>query len=90
VALHAPQLIVGARMLYLVWLPADPEAARAGLLSLRDRMSGVCAEFHGALEPSETVLRARLADQAELQGTLARLQEQGLELLEVKRITRRR
>ena len=22
-ALHAPQLIVGARMLYLVWLPAD-------------------------------------------------------------------
>jgi hypothetical protein len=48
------------------------------------------AEFHGTLEPSETVLRARLADQAELQGTLARLQEQGLELLEVKRITRRR
>ena len=30
-------------------VPADPEAARAGLLSLRDRMSGVCAEFHGAL-----------------------------------------
>ena len=29
VALHAPQLIVGARMLYLVWLPADPEAAAA-------------------------------------------------------------
>ena len=28
-ALHAPQLIVGARMLYLVWLPADPEAAAA-------------------------------------------------------------
>jgi hypothetical protein len=26
-ALHAPQLIVGARMLYLVWLPADPAAA---------------------------------------------------------------
>ena len=29
--LHPPQLIVGARMLYLVWLPADPEAA-AGLV----------------------------------------------------------
>ena len=26
-ALKPPQLIVGARMLYLVWLPADPEAA---------------------------------------------------------------
>jgi hypothetical protein len=29
VALHPPQLIVGARMLYLVWLPADADAARA-------------------------------------------------------------
>jgi hypothetical protein len=29
VALHAPQLIVGARMLYLVWLPGDPAAAAA-------------------------------------------------------------
>jgi len=29
VALHAPQLIVGARMLYLVWLPEDPAAAAA-------------------------------------------------------------
>ena len=28
-ALHPPQLIVGARMLYLVWLPADPDAAAA-------------------------------------------------------------
>ena len=27
--LHAPQLIVGARMLYLVWLPEDPTAAAA-------------------------------------------------------------
>lgn len=30
-ALHPPQLIVDARMLYLVWLPEDPEAV-AGLL----------------------------------------------------------
>jgi hypothetical protein len=29
VPLHPPQLIVGARMLYLVWLPADPQAAAA-------------------------------------------------------------
>jgi hypothetical protein len=29
VTLHAPQLIVGARMLYLVWAPADPAAAEA-------------------------------------------------------------
>jgi len=28
-ALHAPQLIVGARMLYFVWLPEDPSAAAA-------------------------------------------------------------
>ena len=28
-ALHAPQLIVGARMLYLVWLPEDAAAAEA-------------------------------------------------------------
>jgi hypothetical protein len=27
--LHPPQLITAARMLYLVWLPADPEAAAA-------------------------------------------------------------
>jgi hypothetical protein len=26
VTLHPPQLIVGARMLYLVWLPADAAA----------------------------------------------------------------
>src|SRR5207245_6438650 len=29
IALHAPQLIVGARMLYLVWLPEDSAAAAA-------------------------------------------------------------
>ena len=27
--LHPPQLILGARVLYVVWLPADPEAAAA-------------------------------------------------------------
>lgn len=57
---------------------------------LDDARARRLAEFHGTLETSETVLRGRLADQAELQGTLARLQEQGLELLEVKRVSRGR
>lgn len=45
-------------------------------------------EFDGELRTAETVLRARLQDQSQLQGTLARLQEQGLELLEVKKVSR--
>jgi hypothetical protein len=57
---------------------------------LDDARARRLADFHGALEASETVLRGRLADQAELQGTLARLQEQGLELLEVRRVIRDR
>ncbi|MBF6185675.1 MULTISPECIES: hypothetical protein [Nocardia] len=40
-ALHAPQLIANSRMLYLVWLPADPEAVAklvpAGLTPREDR-----------------------------------------------------
>jgi hypothetical protein len=46
-------------------------------------------EFDGELRAAETVLRVRLQDQSQLQGTLARLQEQGLELLEVKKVARR-
>lgn len=46
-------------------------------------------EFDGHLRAAETVLRSRLQDQSQLQGTLARLQEQGLELLEVKKVARR-
>jgi hypothetical protein len=45
-------------------------------------------DFNGELETAETVLRGRLCDQAALQGALARLQEQGLELLEVRRLSR--
>jgi hypothetical protein len=44
------------------------------------------SEFNGDLTTAETVLRGRLQDQSQLQGTLARLQEQGLELLEVKKV----
>src|SRR5919206_20463 len=40
-ALHAPQVIIDARMLYLVWLPADPDAAAKlvpeGLTPAEDR-----------------------------------------------------
>jgi hypothetical protein len=57
---------------------------------LDDARASRLTEFNGDLVASETVLRGRLADQSELQGTLARLQEQGLELLEVKRVSGRR
>jgi hypothetical protein len=40
VALHAPQLIVGARMLYLVWAPADAEAAATLVPDELDAASG--------------------------------------------------
>ena len=56
---------------------------------LDDARAQRLTEFNGDLEASETVLRSHLADQSELQGTLARLQEQGLELLEVKRVSDR-
>ncbi|ONM46690.1 hypothetical protein [Nocardia donostiensis] len=40
-ALHAPQLIANSRMLYLVWVPADPDAVEklvpAGLTPREDR-----------------------------------------------------
>ena len=39
-ALHAPQLIVGARMLYLVWAPADAAAAAALVPSELDAAPG--------------------------------------------------
>jgi hypothetical protein len=47
------------------------------------------SEFHGGLTAAETVLRGELADQAQLHGALARLQEQGLEVLEVKKLSGR-
>jgi hypothetical protein len=56
---------------------------------LDDARARRLSEFNGDLEVAETVLRGRLADQAELQGTLARLQEHGLELLEVRKLSGR-
>jgi hypothetical protein len=56
---------------------------------LDDERARRLSEFNGDLTAAETVLRVRLQDQSQLQGTLARLQEQGLELLEVKKVTPR-
>jgi hypothetical protein len=47
------------------------------------------AEFEGLttlLEPAETVISGPVADQAALQGVLARVQALGLELVEVRRL----
>jgi hypothetical protein len=41
-------------------------------------------EFNDHLEVSETVLRGRMADTAELHGVLDRLQDLGFDLLEVR------
>jgi hypothetical protein len=42
--LHAPQLITNARMLYLVWLPAEPEAV-AGLVPEELKPAAGCPVF---------------------------------------------
>jgi hypothetical protein len=48
------------------------------------------ADTVGTFEPSETVMRGQIADQAELRGVLARLQELGCELIAARRISPRR
>jgi hypothetical protein len=51
--------------------------------------SEALAEFEGmttVLEPAETVFSGVVADQAALQGILARVQALGLELVEVRRL----
>ncbi|HEY4096346.1 MAG TPA: hypothetical protein VGM33_12570 [Baekduia sp.] len=57
---------------------------------LTDEVRAHLADAVRAFEPTETVLRGRVADQAELRGVLARLQELGCELLEARRLTPRR
>lgn len=44
------------------------------------------AEFTTAVRPSETIIRGAIRDQAELHGVLDRLQQFGLQLVEVKRL----
>ena len=58
--------------------------------ALSDAVVSQLAEGVRAFEPTETVLRGHVADQAELRGVLARLQELGCELLEARRLSPRR
>ncbi|MCW2982684.1 MAG: hypothetical protein JWR63_254 [Conexibacter sp.] len=58
--------------------------------SLSDAVRSELADNVRAFESTETVLRGRVADQAELRGILARLEELGCDLLEARRLTPRR
>lgn len=51
-------------------------------------MADELAAFTGAVRPTGTVIGGEIRDQAELHGVLDRLQELGLELVEVKRLPR--
>jgi hypothetical protein len=55
--------------------------------ALTDAVAGELADTLRAFAPTETVLRGHVADQAELRGVLARLQELGCELLEARRLS---
>lgn len=69
-------------------MPASPVEIRIrGRLD--DRALERFGEAYGGLTVAETVLRGEVADQAELHGILARLQDLGCELLEVRRLVRR-
>lgn len=57
--------------------------------ALSDATVSRLAEEVRAFAPTETVLRGQVADQAELRGVLARLQELGCELLEARRLNPR-
>ena len=54
---------------------------------MRDEVRSRLADELRAFETTETVLRGRVSDQAELRGVLARLEELGCELLEARRLT---
>jgi hypothetical protein len=54
--------------------------------SLLSRFDG----FEAEVEPAETILRGAVLDQAELHGLLDRIQDLGLELVEVRRVDERR
>ena len=55
--------------------------------ALTDAVAGELADSLRAFAPTETVLHGHVADQAELRGVLARLQELGCELLEARRLS---
>jgi hypothetical protein len=53
--------------------------------AFRQEFSELASGMVAVVEPGETVLYGRVADQAELYGVLDRIQGLGLELLEVRR-----
>jgi hypothetical protein len=57
--------------------------------ALTDAVVSELADTLRTFAPTETVLRGQVADQAELRGVLARLQELGCELLEARRLSPR-
>jgi hypothetical protein len=54
--------------------------------ALSRTMADEFAEFTTAVRPTETIIRGDIRDQAELHGVLDRLQQFGLNLVEVKRL----
>jgi hypothetical protein len=64
---------------------ADYEIRVKGALSVS--FAGAFEDFTASVRPTETVMRGRIRDQAELRGLLDRLQNLGLELLEVRRVS---
>ena len=61
-------------------------------IRIQGRLSDAVAEsfedFTRAVQPTETVMRGQIADQAALHGVLDRIQSLGLELIEVRKIPR--
>ena len=53
---------------------------------LGDTFLATFEDFDAEVEPVETILRGTVADQAELHGILERIQDLGLELVEVRRV----
>jgi hypothetical protein len=53
---------------------------------LSDSLCGVFEDFNTSVKPAETVMRGELRDQSELHGVLGRIQDLGLELIEVRRL----
>jgi hypothetical protein len=55
---------------------------------LSDTVTGAFEEFTAAVKPAETVMRGEVRDPSDLQRVLDRIQSLGLELIEVRRLSR--
>ena len=53
---------------------------------LSDSLCGAFEDFNASVKPAETIMRGELRDQSELHGVLGRIQDLGLELIEVRRL----